>query len=55
MANHVTYANFPANILKFLAKFSANVESKSFKEAAKYETWKKAMQQQIDALEKNNK
>lgn len=53
IANYVSYANFNTNHRNFVDALNVNKGPKSYKEASKHERWRKAMRDEIDALEKN--
>jgi hypothetical protein len=53
LAHYVNYANFSPRHKHFLAAISAGIEPQTFAEAVKYERWRQAMQNEIDALENN--
>lgn len=54
IAHYVTYNNFFTGHRKFLVSVTTNVEPRSYKEAVVHDRWRKAMQQEIEALEKNH-
>jgi hypothetical protein len=54
IANFVQYKNFSCGHRKLLAAVTSNVEPSTYKAAAKEERWRKAMQDEIIALERNH-
>ena len=53
ITQYVTYANFSASHQKFVAAITKVVEPKFYHEAAKDPQWRKAMTDEIHALEAN--
>lgn len=54
IANFVQYNKFSNGHRNFVAAITSNVEPRTYKEAVREERWRKAMQNEIDALEKNH-
>ncbi|GAA0163745.1 transmembrane signal receptor [Lithospermum erythrorhizon] len=54
LANFVSYDNFSTKYCHFLANVTSNVEPRTYKEAVHDPCWRKAIQVEIDALEKNH-
>lgn len=54
IVNYVQYNNFSESHRNFLAAISVNVDPTSYKEASRESRWRKAMQDEIDALERND-
>lgn len=54
IAHYSTYNNFSDGHRKFLASVTTNVEPMSYKEAIVQARWRQAMQQKVEALERNH-
>ncbi|GAA0144177.1 transmembrane signal receptor [Lithospermum erythrorhizon] len=54
ITNYVSYNNFSVKYCSFLANVTSTIEPKTYKEVVKDQCWHKAMQVEIDALEKNH-
>ena len=54
MSWYLSYDRFSSSHRSYLIALTINVEPKSFREAMKYDVWRKSMRTEMDALERNH-
>lgn len=54
IGNYVSYSNIPSLERHFAFTISSHIEPQSYQEATKSTAWRKAMQEELDAMAANN-